>query len=129
MKVTKEITFCAAHRLYRYVGCCSNIHGHNYRVLITCKGEEDTLGMVMDFSVMKRHVLEWINLNWDHALLINSEDVELMALSGKTKTCIFRGKNPTAENMVSALLFQFEWLDRVRVYETETSYAEAGREE
>ena len=60
IRVTKVFNFEMAHALQGYDGLCSNIHGHSYELSVTIKGspEENTaspkLGMVMDFSVLKK---------------------------------------------------------------------------
>ena len=46
--------FAAAHFLARYHGKCEKLHGHNYEVRVTARG--DTLGedgMLVDFAVLK----------------------------------------------------------------------------
>ena len=61
-RVTREIPFCYGHRLLNYQGKCRNLHGHNGRAVITIESEElDELGMVMDFSDIKKVVSAWID--------------------------------------------------------------------
>ncbi len=53
MKIFKEATFEAAHRLPNVPPAhrCHNLHGHNYRVRVECEGPLDpTLGWVCDFA-------------------------------------------------------------------------------
>jgi len=53
MKIFKEATFEAAHRLPNVAPGhrCYNLHGHNYRVRIECEGPLDPrLGWVCDFA-------------------------------------------------------------------------------
>lgn len=116
--VTKSLHFCAGHRLYQYNGACSNIHGHNYRVEITIAGEPDELGMVLDFKTIKATIGKWLDENWDHALLLNKDDPLII----DTKTFRTDG-NPTAEYMARYLFDKFK-LYKVKVWETEDSYAE-----
>jgi len=50
-ELTIEREFSAAHCLRGYPGACARLHGHNYRVLVTVRGEKlDELGMLMDFG-------------------------------------------------------------------------------
>jgi 6-pyruvoyltetrahydropterin/6-carboxytetrahydropterin synthase len=141
---TKQITFCAAHRLYNYIGPCENIHGHNYIAELTFErivnGNLDSLGMVIDFKEIKEEYKNWIDTNWDHSLILNEADEHLINFfqkyrdENKEKMKLFIMKsNPTAENMANYLLSLtgvLMWHNdikptKVRVYETPTSYAEA----
>lgn len=68
-EVIVEQHFSAAHFLKDYPGKCANIHGHNYRVQITVEGETlDSLGMVIEFEVIKAALAEWLN-RFDHGFL------------------------------------------------------------
>lgn len=51
-------TISAAHRLeLSYPSKCENLHGHNWRVTVTCKAKTlNDDGMVTDFTHMKRAV-------------------------------------------------------------------------
>ena len=61
-RVTKEIHFCYGHRLLNYAGKCRHLHGHNGRAVITLEADAlDELGMVLDFSRLKRVVGGWID--------------------------------------------------------------------
>src|SRR5262245_34845910 len=60
--VTRELRFCYGHRLLEYDGKCRHLHGHNGRAVITLQSARlDELGMVMDFSKIKRVVGGWID--------------------------------------------------------------------
>ena len=55
--VTRELRFCYGHRLLEYAGKCRHLHGHNGRAVISLAAPKlDSLGMVMDFSHIKRIV-------------------------------------------------------------------------
>ena len=61
-EVTRELRFCYGHRLLAYDGKCRYLHGHNGRALITlATADLDRLGMVVDFSEIKRVVGGWID--------------------------------------------------------------------
>lgn len=50
-----EDDFASAHQLRGYRGKCENLHGHNWKVMLTVKGEQlDHLGMLVDFTVLKQ---------------------------------------------------------------------------
>lgn len=128
--VCKRMTFAAAHRLRGYPGKCADLHGHNYTVEVFMRAPKlDALGMVIDFSILKDIVGEWLNQHWDHAAVLH----ELDPLRGVPKIYALTD-NPTAEVMAEHL---FEMLEkrfsqdannavvhRVRVWETEDSFAE-----
>lgn len=133
LTVTRRFKFDAAHRLRDYDGPCSNIHGHSYVVEVEVEavralGCLDELGMVIDFSQLKKTVGKWIDDNWDHALLLDREDAVIIDTG--LKIFWFDG-NPTAENMAKRLvtvctkeLPDGVTVRRVRVQETENCYAE-----
>jgi 6-pyruvoyltetrahydropterin/6-carboxytetrahydropterin synthase len=84
-EVSVEHTFAAGHALRNYRGKCENVHGHNYRVQVTLRGEKlNETGMLADFVEVKR-VLRAISEPLDHVFL---NDIEP-----------FVDLNPTAENM------------------------------
>src|SRR5438067_326907 len=67
LQATCEFHFCAAHRLPNHPGPCRNLHGHNYRLLVTVEGPLDQQsGMVHDFYNIKRVVQERIVARLDH---------------------------------------------------------------
>ena len=84
-EVSVEHTFAAGHALRNYRGKCENVHGHNYRVQITLRGEKlDPVGMLVDFTELKR-VLRGISEQLDHVFINDVEPFTVL--------------NPTAENM------------------------------
>lgn len=135
---TRRLTFCAGHRVLGHEGKCSNPHGHNYTVFITAEGNEenlDSIGRVIDFSVLKQKIGGWIEANWDHQFLIYEEDHSLIsyAISGGWNKYILP-ENPTAENLAEYLLrvvcpLVLQGLGitvtKVVLYETENCSAEA----
>jgi len=130
---TKRLSFCCAHRLLGHEDKCANLHGHNYRVEIDCcTGDSlDSIGRIIDFSVIKERLGGWLDRNWDHAVLLNEID-PLVSILKQTKqiVAVMKG-NPTAENMASVLfgvaddLFPGKCVSRVRVEETDGAWAEA----
>jgi 6-pyruvoyltetrahydropterin/6-carboxytetrahydropterin synthase len=95
----------AGHRVCGHENKCAHLHGHNYRVHFMIEGEQDSLGRVLDFSVIKALLCEWLEDRWDHKMLIWEEDPWLQQLlcidSGGVQVVPF---NPTAENMALYLL-------------------------
>lgn len=137
IRVTKEFDFEMAHLLTEYDGLCRNIHGHSYKLAVTLRGPICTdpaspkLGMVMDFSVLKRIVKEEIVDRLDHALMVKSGTAQCEALRGMAERIIVVDYQPTCENMVCDFaerirqrLPQGVELMRIRLHETATSFAE-----
>ena len=68
-----------AHALLGYDGPCRNIHGHTYYLSVTVIGEpqqdasDPKLGMVMDFSDLKKIVNEKVICVFDHVLVLNEK--------------------------------------------------------
>jgi 6-pyruvoyltetrahydropterin/6-carboxytetrahydropterin synthase len=127
MQVTKIFTFAAAHRLYNYMGPCNNIHGHTYRLEVTVEGRLDKLGMVMDFKDLKQAVTSTVIEAFDHNLILYEND-PLVAMLRETVPLVCMANNPTAENMLYVIQDVLEgariYPVGLRLYETETSYAE-----
>jgi 6-pyruvoyltetrahydropterin/6-carboxytetrahydropterin synthase len=62
-----EFHFAAAHRLPRYDGPCSRMHGHNYRLVVGIEGDIDPgTGMVADFGRLQDIVREHVLSRTDH---------------------------------------------------------------
>lgn len=136
---TRRFTFCAGHRVYGHESKCSHLHGHNYAVEVTVLGNLDLLGRVIDFSVIKSLVGQWIEDNWDHGFILFSMDAEainavcgMKAAEGKPQKHYVMEYNPTAENMARHLMevvcpYLFKDLPikaiEVTVHETENCYA------
>jgi len=67
----------------------------------------DGIGRVIDFSVLKATVGEWVIDNWDHTFIANDQDIDLInAIKPfhKNKKIWEAPFNPTAENMAEYIL-------------------------
>jgi 6-pyruvoyltetrahydropterin/6-carboxytetrahydropterin synthase len=126
--VTREITFCYGHRLLNYDGKCRHLHGHNGRAVITLSTPElDRLGMVTDFSVLKRSVGGWIDEALDHKMLLHRDDPALPMLRAQGEPVFVMEVNPTAEN-IAKLIFDVTKAQgfpvvEVKLWETESCFA------
>lgn len=93
------------HRVYQHESKCAHLHGHNYRVhFVVVAPELDSVGRVMDFSVIKEKLCMWLENEWDHHCLIWQEDPWHVDLALIDPTIVIVPFNPTAENMARALL-------------------------
>ena len=107
-EIRAEFTFAAAHQLPRYEGKCKNLHGHNYKIAITLRGEPDRYsGIFVDLMDVEKAVKEQILAKCDHANL--NDFIE----------------NPTAENIASFIWQRLQGklpgLAEVRLWEIATS--------
>lgn len=79
------VNFEAAHCIRGYLGKCSRLHGHNWKIEVTVIGSVlNELGMLIDFHDLKQEVNDVIR-QLDHVYL---NDLD-----------IFKSINPTAENI------------------------------
>ena len=144
MQITTRLEFDAGHRIPNHKSQCRNLHGHRYVLEITLSGDIITQkevsedGMVMDFSDVKKIARESVVDVWDHAFLVFKGDQVVLDFLNSLlnhKTVIFPTV-PTAENMAAEafkiLKNQYQdtygnhlKLERVRLYETPNSWADA----
>lgn len=139
IRVTKQFNFEAAHALWNYDGKCKNIHGHTYKLFVTVIGtpgnndKDPKQGMVIDFSDLKKTVKENIVDVFDHAVILNKNAPykSLINVPEMFERFISTEYQPTCENMVIHFADIIKKhlpnevnLFSVRLYETETSFAE-----
>ncbi len=127
-RVTKEIRFCYGHRLLNYSGKCRYLHGHNARAFITLETDRlDPLGMVCDFSEIKRTVGGWIDEHLDHKMILCRDDPVLPLLVQLGEPVYVLDENPTAEAIARLVFERTRQLGypvvEVTLWETETSFA------
>ena len=97
---------CTGHRVHNHESKCAHLHGHNYRIHFTIKAPAlDKIGRVLDFSVIKSLLCEWLESHWDHKFLIWNQDPWARSLVEMDPGGLVEVPfNPTAENMASYLL-------------------------
>lgn len=138
LTLTRKFTFEMAHALSGYDGGCRHIHGHSYKLFVTVEGtpSDDSsspkLGMVIDFTDIKRLVNTHIVDNLDHALMLKSDSVSdsLMRELKERWKVVEVDYQPTCENLIvdmyntlSKVMPSGVKLYELRLYETENSYA------
>ncbi|MFB3828138.1 MAG: 6-carboxytetrahydropterin synthase QueD [Bryobacteraceae bacterium] len=117
-EVSVEETFAAGHALRHYHGKCENVHGHNYRVLVTLAGDRlDEAGLLVDFVELKR-VMHAVLDRLDHRFLNDVPPFDTL--------------NPSAENMARYIFEEIAKglpsgsparVSEVKLWETDTSSA------
>lgn len=110
------------HRVHGHESKCAHLHGHNYRIHFTAvpapqEGRRfigssqarsaeglDNIGRVVDFSVIKSKLCEWLEAEWDHKFLVWEMDPAKDALASVDPAGVVAVPfNPTAENMAEYL--------------------------
>lgn len=127
-RVTKELRFCYGHRLLNYDGKCRHLHGHNGTAVITVEAPRlDPLGMVVDFSALKRVVGVWIDETLDHKMLLHRDDPVVPELKRLGEPVVLLDVNPTAENIAKLIYDNVKAAGfpvvEVTLWETENSFA------
>ena len=133
MKVSKTLSFDAAHQLVGHFGKCANLHGHTYKVEISLAGENipegSSQGMVVDFYHVKQVAGKFID-RLDHATLLQGNEPIALANAVDTKRVLF-GFRTTAENMsrfltwtLTQLMWKYARIDSIKLWETPTGCAE-----
>jgi 6-pyruvoyltetrahydropterin/6-carboxytetrahydropterin synthase len=109
--------FSAAHHLVAYPGACAVLHGHNWKVDVFVRGDElDELGMLVDFTALKKAVGDIMD-ELDHSdLNTHAEFCDLNPTSERIASFIFRRLAQGAEG-------QNYQIARVTVHETPGSMA------
>jgi 6-pyruvoyltetrahydropterin/6-carboxytetrahydropterin synthase len=139
IRVTKEFHFEMAHVLWNYDGPCRNVHGHSYRLFVTCSGvpvndkNNPKNGMVIDFTDLKGIVKKEIINVFDHSVvagkMAGKERLELFSTAFENLVLV--DYQPTCENLVADFARRINGflppdvkLHSLRLNETATSYAE-----
>ncbi len=130
-QIMKSVSFCYGHRLLDYDGKCANIHGHNGRAEFMLAGNAlNSQGILIDFSAVYQAAKGWIDQHIDHKLLLHQDDPLIALLEQHNEPYFMMQQNPTAENIAALLYEKMQQAGypviRVRLWETETCYAEHG---
>ena len=139
LRVTKSFTFEMAHALWNYDGPCRNIHGHSYKLFVTVTGQASTdlkstkLGMVVDFSDLKKIVNEKVVERFDHSVVISerASQPEIARVEQMFDKYYVVDYQPTCENLVTNMagILKDELPEGITLYslklvETASSWAE-----
>lgn len=110
--VIRSHEICAGHRVVGHESKCRHLHGHNYKFhfKVTPKktlsegyvksvsgfalnGSLDDVGRVIDFSVVKTTLCQWLEDNWDHKFLHWEHDSVINSLMVVASTEFARENN------------------------------------
>lgn len=154
-RICKSFTIESGHMLSKHPGLCRFPHGHSRRVdVVICAERLDDREMVCDFKTLKLALGEYL-ASFDHALMINSEDPMLERLGPvRERVIVLEKQDPTTEVLAERIFrfidtelnagkvyvdqsatgqcHEFRFgpgvrVERVRVTETDSSWAEYGR--
>ncbi|MBX9597977.1 MAG: 6-carboxytetrahydropterin synthase [Burkholderiales bacterium] len=104
-QVVRKHEIHCGHRVYQHESKCRNLHGHSYVFHLKCSSDKlDSLGRVIDFSVIKELLCQWLDDNWDHKMILWDQDplfTELLKLDSSVVSIPY---NPTAENLARYLV-------------------------
>lgn len=145
-RIAKTLTFESGHLLTKHRGRCRFPHGHSRTVEVVIVADQlDANDMVCDFKAVKRALESFLD-RWDHAFCVNTADPGF-ALFQRTygeRLVPFTDMDPTSEVMARTIFETVQGtlqkhaqdptqeypipagarLERVRVTETATSWAE-----
>ncbi len=112
-----------------YSGKCAHAHGHNGLLEIELAAPAlDKQGMVTDFGEVKERLLEFIDRELDHRMLLREDDPLVAALQGVGEEPFIMKDNPTAENIARLIFFEAQATElpvvAVRLWETHDAFAE-----
>lgn len=149
-RVCKSFHVESGHMLSKHPALCRFPHGHSRRIdVVLAAASLDASDMVCDFKVLKLAVSSSIE-RFDHSMAVNSRDPLLPQLkSVDERVVVFDNTDPTTEVMAKVIFdliaaeikagkaytderghrYAFPpgvTLERVRVTETQTSWAEYG---
>ncbi|AOS44631.1 6-carboxy-5,6,7,8-tetrahydropterin synthase [Lacunisphaera limnophila] len=145
-RIAKTLTIESGHLLTKHRGRCRFPHGHSRTVEVVIAADQlDANDMVCDFKALKHALNEFLD-RWDHAFCLNTADPQF-AFFQQTyaeRVIPFVATDPTSEVMARTIFDTLQRtlqeqaqdptreypiptgvrLERVRVTETATSWAE-----
>lgn len=147
-RIAKTFEVEYGHRLSKHPEKCRFPHGHSLKIEIVARGRNlDSNDMLCDYKALKMLVLDLID-SLDHGMAFNSEDRYRDAFDGiADRVLLFPDQDPTTEVLARWLYEQIAErlsrggfvrektgdryrlpegleLERIRVWETSTSWAE-----
>lgn len=144
--IVKKGSFASCHRISNHKGKCHNLHGHNYNYEIGIsydlnKQELNECNYVMDFGELKSVYQNAIDTFFDHSVIANEKDTELIELAKKindpTRVILSSG-DPSVEVISQMIIYlchriqhSYKYakestaeINYIKIYETDNSYCE-----
>ncbi len=147
-RVAKVFEVEYAHRLSKHPEKCRWLHGHRLKIEVVVRGDHlDANDMVCDYKALKTLVLDLVE-ELDHGIALSSSDPHRSSLESLSeRVTVFEGQDPTTEALARRLAGAIAArltpgrevvtasgaryripeglrLERVRVWETATSWGE-----
>ena len=116
------------HKVFGHESKCAYLHGHNYRIHFEIQGNIDSIGRVLDFSVIKEKLCNWLEENFDHRFLVFKDDPDALKLQAIDATILILNFNPTAENIARVIYeilrqkIEIQYDIEITLYETPRNY-------
>ena len=131
-RISKTFRAEAAHVLQdTQTPGCLRLHGHSYKIEFVFESKElnPRTGMIVDFTVMSNWIKKNIISHIDHQLMVPFDlDIKVSDLTQYNEEILHLNPQPTAEliayHCYGETIKEFPMLKKVRVWETESSYAE-----
>jgi 6-pyruvoyltetrahydropterin/6-carboxytetrahydropterin synthase len=150
-RLCKTFEVESGHMLSKHPGRCRFPHGHTRRIeIVVARPTLDANDMICDFAAIKAAVADFID-QFDHSLALHADDPILPRLDPalRERVVIFQGEDPTTEVMARRIYEHMAdtirrgqeirakdgrtfrlpadlTVERVRVWETSSSWAEFG---
>lgn len=120
--ITRKTNLDCGHRVMNEKMKCFNVHGHTYLTELTFSFENmEDIGYAIDFKELKRVFVEFLQVYFDHGMILNPKDEKLinttldldsklwlMSLNGVDNYC-----NPTVENVAKEVFLAMEILSEI----------------
>lgn len=134
IRLYKEVSFDASHRLLHYQGKCHNLHGHRWKVEVWLSGftDEET-NILVDYNEI-REIVDY----YDHEIILNEAD-PMVSRIREFHDVITTPGDPTSELLARLIRDAIELrykdtgrditVDMIRVWESPTGCAELRHED
>ncbi len=134
IRLYKEVSFDASHRLLHYQGKCHNLHGHRWKVEIWITGRTDNqTNILVDYNEIKQAVHRY-----DHQIILNQDDPMVPRIE-EFHPVITTPGDPTSELLAELIRDSIEAayapsgrdvrVETIRVWESPSCYAELRHED
>lgn len=140
--VVKTGSFASCHRISNHKGKCHNLHGHNYHFELGISydvydAEFNECNYVIDFGDIKKYYLGAIDKVFDHSVIVNKDDVNLLNIAkllNDMERIIPTVGDPSIEVISMLILYMCAkvsdkyklktFVNYIKIYETESSWCE-----